>query len=153
MASDRLRKITIYSGLMHYDLPYSPASKVSELCDKVVQKAMDRYPIFKNDSYGFKYDNGSGKLTLVFKATWLKQYISDDCNEYDSGNLAEQLLFWFGDYIFDHLSDGDISIEQFYTVFETESGIAKDKSDNKSSDSAKSLSSASWFVKPEPALH
>lgn len=120
MASDRLRKITIYSGLMLYDLPYSPASKVSELCDKIVQKAMSRYPIFKNDSYGFKYDNGSGKLTLVFKAEWLKQYISDDCNEYDSGNLAEQLLVWFGNYIFDHLSDSDISIQQFYTVFETE---------------------------------
>ena len=115
-----LKKITIYTGIMMEDEPYSSASKVAKICDEVVKKAMFRYPIFKNDSYGFKYDNGSGKLTLVFKATWVPKNVPNDGNDYDLDDLTQQVLFWFGDYIFDKLTDySDFSIRQFYTVFET----------------------------------
>ena len=116
----RLRKITIYTGLMMDDLPYSSSSRVAKVCDEVVKKAMFRYPIFKNDSYGFKYDNGSGKLTLVFKALWVNQNIPDDYSDHGLDDLTSQVLLWFGDYIFDKLTDySDFSIGQFYTVFET----------------------------------
>ena len=115
----RLKKITIYTGLMQDGLPYSSVSRVSEVCDKVVKEAMFRYPIFKNDSYGFKYDKGSGKLTLVFKALWLKKYIYDGWFDDGVDELAKQVVFWFGDYIFDKLTDySDFSIGQLYTVFE-----------------------------------